>query len=152
MKSDRQTRILELISQKDIETQDTLTQILKDEGFKVTQATVSRDLRDLKLTKELTAAGTYRYVVAAQRSARAGNVKIHNAMADSILSVDYSMNNIVIKTYPGLAGAVAASFDSLHIETVLGCVAGDDTIIVITRSSEASADIAAKIKELMKAE
>ena len=152
MKSDRQTRILELISQKDIETQDTLTQILKDEGFKVTQATVSRDLRDLKLTKELTAAGTYRYVVAAQRSARAGNVKIHNAMADSILSVDYSMNNIVIKTYPGLADAVAASFDSLHIETVLGCVAGDDTIIVITRSSEASADIAAKIKELMKAE
>ena len=152
MKSDRQTRILELISQKDIETQDTLTQMLKDEGFKVTQATVSRDLRDLKLTKELTAAGTYRYVVAAQRSARAGNVKIHNAMADSILSVDYSMNNIVIKTYPGLAGAVAASFDSLHIETVLGCVAGDDTIIVITRSSEASADIAAKIKELMKAE
>ena len=152
MKSDRQTRILELISQKDIETQETLTQILKDEGFKVTQATISRDLRDLKLTKELTAAGTYRYVVAVQRNARAGNVKIHNAMADSILSVDYSMNNIVIKTYPGLAGAVAASLDSLHIDTVLGCVAGDDAIIVITKSTEASADISARIKELMKAE
>ena len=152
MKSDRQMRILELISQKDIETQEILTQILKDEGFKVTQATVSRDLRDLKLTKELTPSGTYRYVVAAQRTARAGNVKIHNAMADSILHVDYSMNNIVLKTYPGLAGAVAASLDSLHIDTVLGCVAGDDAIIVITRSTEASAEIAAKIKELMKAE
>ena len=150
MKSDRQTRILELISEQDIETQEALTQILKDEGFKVTQATISRDLRDLKLSKELSPTGTYRYVAASQRTVRAGNVKIHNAMADSIISVAYSMNNVVIKTYPGLAGAVATSFDSLHIETVLGCVAGDDTIIVITKSTDASADIAAKIKELMK--
>ena len=150
MKSDRQTRILELISTQDIETQEALTQILKNEGFKVTQATISRDLRDLKLSKELTPTGTYRYVAAAQRPVRTGNVKIHNAMADSILSVAYSMNNVVLKTYPGLAGAVATSLDSLHIETVLGCVAGDDTIIVITDSTEASADIAAKIKELMK--
>ena len=149
MKSDRQTRILELISQQNIETQEELTQILKDEGFKVTQATISRDLRELKLSKELTAKGTYRYATPAQRT-HTGNVKIHNAMADSILSVKYSMNNVVIKTYPGLAGAVAASFDSLHIDTVLGCVAGDDTIIVITQSTEASADISAKIKELMK--
>ena len=150
MKSDRQTRILELISEQDIETQETLTKILKDEGFKVTQATVSRDLRDLKLSKELSHTGSYRYVAVPQRTSRAGNVKIHNAMADSIINVVYSMNNVVIKTYPGLAGAVATSFDSLHIETVLGCVAGDDTIIVITKSTEASADIAAKIKELMK--
>ena len=149
MKSDRQTRILELISQQNIETQEELTRILKDEGFKVTQATISRDLRDLKLAKELTAKGTYRYAAPTQRT-HTSNVKIHNAMADSILSVKYSMNNVVIKTYPGLAGAVAASFDSLHIDTVLGCVAGDDTIIVITQSTEASADISAKIKELMK--
>lgn len=150
MKSDRQTRILELISSRDVETQEELTQILKDEGFKVTQATVSRDLRDLKLSKELTSRGTYRYAIATGRAHHTGNLKIHNAMADSILNVKYSMNNVVIKTYPGLAGAVGASFDSLHIPTVLGCVAGDDTIIVITESTEASAEISAKIKELMK--
>ena len=148
MKSDRQTRILELISQQNIETQEELTQILKDEGFKVTQATISRDLRELKLSKELTAKGTYRYATPAQRT-HTGNVKIHNAMADSILSVKYSMNNVVIKTYPGLAGAVAASFDSLHIDTVLGCVAGDDTILVVTHDNDSAHSVAGKMKRLL---
>jgi len=149
MKSERQTRILELVSHKDIETQEELTQILKDEGFKVTQATVSRDLRELKLSKELTSRGTYRYATVTHRS-HTGSVKINNAMVDSIIKVNYSMNNIVIKTYPGLAGAVAAAVDALNISSVLGCVAGDDTIIIVTESTAASEEISEKIKELMK--
>ena len=106
MKTQRQERILELVSKYEIETQEDMMSRLQSEGFKVTQATVSRDLKELKLTKTLTARGTYRYAVNTTRH-RTGSVKFNNAMVDSIIHVDYSLNNVVIKTYPGLAGAVA---------------------------------------------
>ena len=149
MKSQRQTRILELVSKYEIETQEEMMSRLQSEGFKVTQATVSRDLRELKLTKTLTARGTYRYSVNSTRH-HAGNVKINSAMVDSILQVDYSLNNVVIKTYPGMAQAVASAVDALDMYNILGCVAGDDTIIIITRSEESSKEINEKITELMK--
>ena len=149
MKSERHRRILELISKYEIETQDEMMEQLRSEGFKVTQATVSRDLKELKLTKALTAHGTYRYCVAHGRN-HTGSVKLNNAMADSILHVDYSMNNVVLKTYPGLAQAVASAIDSMNMHSILGCVAGDDTIIIITRDTESSAEISKKIRELMK--
>ena len=149
MKSQRQNRILELVSRYEIETQEEMMQRLRDEGYTVTQATISRDLKELKLTKALTAAGTYRYSVAAGR-AHAAAGRLNNAMADSIVHVDYSMNNVVIKTYPGLAQAVASAVDGLNMHSILGCVAGDDTIIVVTRDPESSAQISNKIRELMK--
>ena len=150
MKSQRQNRILELVSQYEIETQEDMMQRLRDEGYPVTQATVSRDLKELKLTKALTASGTYRYAVATGRN-HAGTMRLNTAMADSIVHVDYSMNNVVIKTYPGLAQAVASAVDGLNMHSILGCVAGDDTIIIVTRDAESSVQISEKIRELMKA-
>ncbi len=150
MKSERQNRILELVSKYEIETQEEMIERLRAEGYMVTQATVSRDLKELKLTKALTARGTYRYCASQSRN-HTGNVRINNAMADSILHVDYSMNNVVIKTYPGLAQAVASSIDAMNMHSILGCVAGDDTIIIVSRDENSSAQISAKIRELMKA-
>ena len=112
MKTQRQERILELVSKYEIETQEDMMSRLQSEGFKVTQATVSRDLKELKLTKTLTARGTYRYAVNTTRH-RTGSVKFNNAMVDSIIHVDYSLNNVVIKTYPGLAHCGRDSF-SFH--------------------------------------
>ena len=138
MKSQRHARILELVSKYEIETQEDMMTRLLEDGFKVTQATVSRDLKELKLTKTLTARGTYRYAVNTARQ-HTGSVKLNNAMVDSIIQVDYSLNNVVIKTYPGLANAVASGVDALNMHSILGCVAGDDTIIIITRDEESSA-------------
>jgi transcriptional regulator of arginine metabolism len=149
MKNERQNRILELVSKYEIETQEEMMDRLRSEGYMVTQATVSRDLKELKLTKTLSANGTYRYSVSHGRT-HTGNVRINNAMADSILSVDYSLNNVVIKTYPGLAQAVASSIDAMNMHSILGCVAGDDTIIIVSRDEQSSAEISAKLKELMK--
>lgn len=149
MKSQRQQRILELIAKYEIETQDDMTNRLVAEGFKVTQATVSRDLKELKLTKVQTARGTYRYALSQARHG-VGNVKINNAMADSITEVKFSLNNVVIKTYPGLAAAVAFAVDSLNMPSILGCVAGDDTVIIVTIDEASSAELSEKITELMK--
>lgn len=149
MKSERQNRILELVSQFEIETQEEMTERLRAEGFMVTQATVSRDLKELKLTKSLTARGTYRYCTS-NAGNHPGGVRLTSAMADSIIRVDYSMNNVVIKTYPGMAQAVAFAVDTLNMHSILGCVAGDDAIILVTRDTESSEEISQKLRELMK--
>lgn len=149
MKNKRQEKILELISKFEIETQDEMISRLRADGYNVTQATISRDMRELKLTKVLTARGTYKYTANQIRN-RSNNVKFNNAVVDSIVSVDYAGNNIVLKTYPGLAQAVASGVDALNMHSILGCVGGDDTIIIITRDAESSKEISEKIKELMK--
>ena len=149
MKSERHSRILEIISKYEVETQEDMLEHLRADGYKVTQATVSRDLKELKLSKSLTAHGTYRYCVNPIMN-HTGSVKLNNAMADSIVFVDYSLNNVVIKTYPGLAQAVASAIDAMNMHNILGCVAGDDTIIIVTRDEGASEDISMKIRELMK--
>ena len=134
----------------EIETQEDMMSRLQSEGFKVTQATVSRDLKELKLTKTLTARGTYRYTANMLRQ-RAGGAKLNSAMVDSIIQVEYSLNNVVIKTYPGLAQAVASGVDALNMHSILGCVAGDDTIIIVTRDEESSKEISQTLTQLMKA-
>ncbi len=149
MKSERQARILEMIEKHEIQTQEEITARLQADGFKVTQATVSRDLRDLKLTKHMSSSGKYCYTVTRLHD-HTGMARLNNAMLESIVRVRYSMNNVVIKTYPGLAQAVASSVDSLNIDTILGCVAGDDTIIIVTEDVESSAEISEKLKEMMK--
>jgi transcriptional regulator of arginine metabolism len=138
-----------MISKYEIQTQEEITERLQADGFKVTQATVSRDLRELKLTKHTSASGKYRYAVSRAHD-HTGMVKLNNTMLESIVGVKYSMNNVVIKTYPGLAQAVASSVDALNIDTILGCVAGDDTIIIVTEDVESSAEICEKLKEMMK--
>ena len=149
MKNERQARILEIIKQSDVHTQDEITEILKREGFKVTQATVSRDLKELKLTKSMSSAGKDRYVSHASYD-QMSIVKLNATMLSSIVGVRYSMNNVVIKTFPGLAQAVASSVDSMNVDSILGCVAGDDTIIVVTTDEESAEKFGNKLREMTK--
>jgi transcriptional regulator of arginine metabolism len=107
-------------------------------------------MRELKLTKVLTAKGSYKYAADSARHAASNTLKINTAIADAIVKVDYALNNIVIKTFPGLAQAVASGVDSLHLETILGCVGGDDTIIVVTVDEASARELSEKISELMK--
>lgn len=135
MKSNRHTKIVELINKFPITTQDELMLYLKSEGFDVTQSTVSRDIKKLRLTKALDHNGTYRYQ-APQHSTN--NVKTnYDALIDSsVISVDYAMNMVVVKTYAGMAQAVCAAFDSMQYESVMGTIAGDDTIFIVCKNEE----------------
>ncbi len=150
MKSNRQKKILEIINRYQVETQDDLIDRLLVEGFSVTQATVSRDIRELQLTKILTGKGSYRYVAPKKEEMIAG-VKINNALVESITRVDFAQNLVVVHTLPGLAQAVAAGIDNLSIADVLGCVAGDDTIMIATRNDAAAKSISERIRTMMKA-
>ena len=149
MKKDRHIKILELIEQYEIETQDELIDHLERSGYSVTQATVSRDIRDLKLTKISTQRGTYRYVLPAKHD-RHIDFKFNPAFVESILKVSVAQNIIVLKTYSGMAQPVAIGIDKLSISEMLGCVAGDDTIMVVMQDSSSASDIADRIKELIK--
>ena len=151
MKKNRQQKILELISTYPIGTQDELIAYLKKNDYNATQATVSRDIRSLKLVKLLMEDGSYRYTlphsstkdIAAHRT----ELPYQKNIADSIVSVAYAMNNVVIKTAPGMASAVALLLDQTNHDMMLGTVAGDDTIIVVTRSTEHSEALANRIEE-----
>ncbi len=150
MKTQRQEQIINIIANHEIETQEELISKLQSSGYDVTQATVSRDIRELKLVKVATGHGGYRYMLPPHKSATM-NVRFNSALAESIIHVDYALNNIVIKTYPGLANAVATGIDGLNIPDILGCVAGDDTILVVTRTVESAEDISDRIRELIRA-
>lgn len=149
MKNKRQGKILELISKYDIGTQEKLMEKLHQEGFEVTQATISRDIRELKLSRVITGHGTYRYILHHLQESSVPS-KFNGALAESIVSVDYARNVVVIKTYPGMAQAVATGVDTMDNATVLGCVAGDDTIMVVARDEDAAENVAKKIKYLIK--
>lgn len=148
MKVKRHNKILEIIENNNIETQEELIAKLKLAGYDVTQATVSRDIRELKLLKQMSDMGTYKYVVPKNNTSENQHV-YSRAIANSIKSVDSSQNDIVIKTYPGMANAVAAGVDSLHEADILGCVAGDDCIIIVTRTTESAVAIAHRITKLI---
>ena len=147
MKVKRHNKILEIISNYNIETQEELIDKLRLANYDVTQATVSRDIRELKLLKVMSETGNYKYVVSG--TPHADNKHIYSKAIDgSVKSVDYALNNIVVKTYPGMANAVAARIDSLHDTDILGCVAGDDCIIMVAKSTESAERFAARFKEI----
>ena len=148
MKVKRHNKILEIIENNNIETQEELIAKLRLAGYDVTQATVSRDIRELKLLKQMSDMGTYKYVV--PKSHASENQHIYSrAISNSIKSVASSYNDIVIKTYPGMAQAVAAGVDSLHEADILGCVAGNDCIIIVTRDTESAVAISQRITKLI---
>ena len=149
MKKNRHEKIIEIVEKYDVETQDELIEHLRKTGYEVTQATVSRDIRELKLTKVMGEKGSYRYELP-KTSEPLGNFKFSHALAESITSADYAMHTVVVKTFPGMAQAVAVGIDNLHLQVILGCVAGDDTIIIIARSTEAAADLNTRIKEIIR--
>ncbi len=148
MKKIRQNKILEIINSRDIETQDELIECLHDHGLDVTQATISRDIRELKLTKISSGTGMYKYVQ--PKDDKATDARLSRTLTDSITHVDCALNQIVLKTYPGMAGAVAVSVDSIDKSEILGCVAGDDTIIVVCRTVESAAHIAENIRHFIR--
>ena len=146
MKKSRQEKMLELISRYEIDTQDELISRLRETGYAVTQATVSRDIRELKIAKMTTGKGTYRYVLPKQVDG--GGMKFNSALIDSIVSVDHACNIVVLKTYPGMANAVAVGIDSMNLSEILGSVAGDDTIIVVTRNESCAQGLEARFNDL----
>ncbi len=149
MKRLRQEKMLELISKYEIDTQDELIDRLRESGFEVTQATVSRDIRELKISKMTTGRGTYRYVLPKQ-TATTSNMKFNSALIDALIHVDYACNIVVLKTHAGLANAVAVGLDSMHLENILGCVAGDDTILLVSRSEDAAHKIAERFRDMIR--
>lgn len=144
MKSKRQEKILDIIEKEVVATQEELINALKREGYAATQATASRDIRQLHLLKVMVD-GVYRYVAPKTES---DDAKYNHALFSSIKYVASSLNNVVIKTNPGLANAVCAGIDSLNDESILGSVAGDDTIIIVARSEEAGTVLRDKIGKL----
>ena len=146
MKTKRHSKILELISEKDIATQEDLLVYLRESGFDVTQATVSRDIRDLKLTKVLTRQGTYRYVIPTNPSIHTAS-KINETLMSAITGIDFAGNMVVVTAYPGMAQAVASGIDSEKTNNILGCVGGDDTIIVVTRNEDAAREFCTAFRE-----
>ena len=149
MKKNRQEKMLELSSRYEIETQDELIDRLREHGYDVTQATVSRDIRELKIAKMTTGRGTYRYVLPKHSQAGSG-MRFSATLVDSIISVDYACNMVVLKTYPGLANAVAVGIDGMNLQQILGCVAGDDTIMIVTRDEESARTISDRLHDLLK--
>ena len=148
MKRLRQEKMLELISKYEIDTQDELIDRLRESGFEVTQATVSRDIRELKISKMTTGRGTYRYVLPKQ-TATTSNMKFNSALIDALIHVDYACNIVVLKTHAGLANALAVGLDSMHLENILGCVAGDDTILLVSRSEDSARKIADHFRDMI---
>lgn len=149
MKKNRHEKIIEIVERYDVETQDELIEHLRRTGYDVTQATVSRDIRELKLTKVMGDNGSYRYQLPKSNEALS-NFKFNHALAESITSVDYALHTVVVKTFPGMAQAVAVGIDSLKLPVILGCVAGDDTIVIIARNPDAAADLNGRIKEIIR--
>ena len=147
MKVKRHNKIMEIIGSYHIETQEELIDQLREAGFDVTQATISRDIRELKLAKVMCETGSYKYVLP-KSGENDGRHVYSKALSGSIKSVDCALNDIVIKTYPGLANAVAAAIDSLHEHDILGCVAGDDTIILISHSAESALSLCKRLRKI----
>jgi len=151
MKIERQTKILQLISERIIETQDDLARLLTEEGFEVTQATISRDIRDLKLTKVATNDGRQKYVVLQNKVANL-NEKYIRVLQDGYIGMDRAMNMIVIKTLSGMSMAVAAAIDAIDFDEVVGCIAGDDTIFCAVRTEKDTISMMEKLNKIVQHE
>lgn len=150
MKKRRQAKIIELITQNEIETQEELQDMLNSFGFEVTQATISRDIKELRLVKELSSKCRYIYSTG-KKSAdniahRAGGI-----FNETIISIDFAMNIIVIKCFAGMANAACAAIDSMNHGEILGTIAGDDTIFILCRSEEIASQFTDKLRTMLNA-
>ena len=149
MKSQRQAKIIEIISNTNVETQEQLLSALQDAGFTSTQATISRDIKELRIVKALTSFGTYRYTTAARELSGTFSNRLNSIFKECVTGFDYAMNIIVIHTLPGLAGAAASALDAMKMSVVLGTLAGDDTVMVVMRDANAAAAFCGEIRSLM---
>ena len=133
MKIERQSRIIELIRENDIDTQEMLAEMLEKDGFNVTQATVSRDIRELKITKVGIQGGGFKYAVMGSGNTETAK-RMTRVLKEGVLSIDYAQNILVIKTIQGMAMGVAAAIDAMDKAEIMGTIAGDDTIFCVVKS------------------
>jgi len=148
MKNKRQEALADIVSAYEVDTQAELIDRLRERGFEVTQATISRDIRQLKLVKIATGHGGYKYMLPPKNDS-AASIKLNDALVESITRVSRSGNLVVLRTYPGLANAVAAGIDGIDIPSILGCVAGDDTILVVAVDEKVAEAVESKVKEMV---
>ena len=148
MKTRRHAKILDLIKEHDIDTQDELLRCLRENGFDVTQATVSRDIKELRLVKTLSSKGKYRYSTG-RDNARSISSKFYSLFSDSVVSVETAQNIIVIKCITGMAQAVCAAMDTLNFSGVVGTLAGEDTILVVCKNNELADERQEEFKKLI---
>ncbi len=148
VKSQRQAKILEIISTINVETQEQLLLELEQAGFRSTQATISRDIKELRIVKELTTLGTYRYTTAAKEVPTSFSNRLNTIFRECVTRYDYAQNLVVIHTLPGLAGAAASAIDSMNLSVVVGTLAGDDTVMVVMRDNNAAAQFCGEISNL----
>ena len=149
MKTVRQVAILDIIEKHDIETQEELADALRQRGIKVTQATVSRDIKELRLLKVLTPMGAYKYATA-DKAENGLSERFIRMLAESLLSAASSGNLIVVKTLNGSANVAAEALDSLHWPEILGSIAGDNTILLVIRAAEDVPSVMGRIQDMMK--
>lgn len=148
MKTKRQTKILELIQKHDIETQEELSAYLTRDGFQVTQATVSRDIRELKLTKIAMDNGRQRYAVLSDADTGMAE-RLVRVLREGFVSMDYAGNILVIKTVSGMASAVGAAVDAIKLSEIIGSIAGDDTLMCVIRTEEDAVNIMNKLRKIV---
>ena len=148
MKRQRHEVVVDLINKYDIETQEELAAYLKEEGFEVTQATVSRDIRELKLSKIATGNGKQKYIILKNDDSHLGD-KYIRVLRDGFVSMNMAQNILVIKTVQGMAMAVAAALDAMKFPEIVGCIAGDDTIMAAIKSTDETKVVIDKINEML---
>jgi transcriptional regulator of arginine metabolism len=149
VKIERQSKIIEIIQNNIVETQEDLAQRLKDGGFDVTQATISRDIRELKLTKISTEDGKQKYAIMTGNDQQLAE-KFIRVFSDAVTSIDYAQNIVVIKTLQGMAMAVAAAVDAMGNSEIIGCIAGDDTLFCLTKSEPIAISMIEKLNKMTK--
>ena len=148
MKSQRQAKIMEIISSMNVQTQEQLLNELQNAGYNCTQATISRDIKEMRIVKELTSMGTYRYVSTGSEISGTFTARLNTIFKECVVAADYAQNLVVIHTLPGLASAAASAIDSMKTGAVLGSLAGDDTVMVIMRDNNSAAAFCAEVKNL----
>lgn len=149
MKNDRQNRILEIIAQEDIETQEQLLHRLLEDGIKSTQATISRDIKQMHLIKEPAGKGMYKYAVSDNRTKLNFAEKLQTIFRASITSIECAGNIVVVKTMPGLASAACAALDDMKVSFMLGTLAGDDTAFLVMKDPESAVNFAKEIQGML---
>ena len=150
MKQKRQEKILEVISNYDVDTQVRLMELLKESGFSATQATLSRDIRELRLVKVMTDTGIYKYDVPTQEKVTEMSTKFRSIFSEAVVSVDYAFHIVVIKCHVGMASAACAALDNMKIRDVVGSIAGDDTIFVLLRNEQQALKLVSEIRQNIK--
>ena len=150
MKNVRQSEILNIVRSKDIDTQEQLLEELRARGFTTTQATISRDIKELRLVKELTGTGGYRYALSERKTASTSDTRLRNIFKEGVVSVDVAQNIVVVRTMPGLASAACSALDAMEIDGMVGSLAGDDTGILIMRDSALAQQFSGEVHKLLK--